>query len=92
MNVEQVFTLIREAVSDLLTTPNLEDEILSDVEFLGISAFTPAGIEIKFRVKTAPQSQWLVGQEIRLALKQRFDLQGIKLFQYQYENQLIKSL
>ena len=66
--------------------------MLGDVELLGINAFTPTGVEVKFRIKTAPQSQWMVGREIRLALKNRFDLDGIKLFQYKYENQMAKSL
>jgi len=89
-DVEQIFVLIREVISELRTAPDLSDEIQSDVELLGINAFTPTGIEIKFRIKTAPQSQWLVGREIRLALKNRFDQDGIKLFQYHYENQLLK--
>ncbi len=91
-DIDQVFSLIREVVSELRAAPDLVDEILDDVALLGINAFTPTGIEVKFRVKTAPQSQWQVGREIRLALKQRFDLEGVKLFQYQYENQLAKSL
>ena len=90
-DIDQVFSLIREVVSELRSAPDLVDDILGDVALLGINAFTPTGIEVKFRVKTAPQSQWQVGREIRLALKQRFDLEGIKLFQYQYENQLAKS-
>lgn len=90
-DVEQVFTLIRETVSELQSAPDLMDEMLSNVELLGINAFTPTGVEIKFRIKTAPQSQWLVGREVRLALKKRFDLEGIKLFQYQYEKQIAQQ-
>ena len=91
-DIEPVFALIRETVSELRTAPDLVDEILGDVELLGINAFTPTGVEIKFRIKTAPQSQWMVGREVRLALKQRFDLDGIKLFQFKYESQLVKSI
>jgi len=84
-NIDQVFILIEEVIGDLRKTPALTNHIRSDIELLGINAFTPTGIEVKFRVRTAPQSQWLVGRAIRLALKQRFDLDGIKLFQYQYD-------
>lgn len=91
-NIDQVFALIRDVVSELRSAPDLVNEILSDVELLGINAFTPTGVEVKFRIKTAPQSQWMVGREIRLALKNRFDLDEIKLFQYQYEHHPVKSL
>ncbi len=91
-NIDQVFALIRDVVSELRSAPDLVDEILSDVELLGINAFTPTGVEVKFRIKTAPQSQWMVGREVRLALKNRFDLDGITLFQYKYENHPVKSL
>ena len=84
-DVEPVFTLVREVVSELKEFPDMVDEILGKVELLGINAFTPTGVEIKFRVKTAPQSQWLVAREIRLALKKQFELQDIQLYQYQFE-------
>ncbi len=90
-DVEPVFALIREVVSELRAAPDLVDEILGDVELLGINAFTPTGVEIKFRLKTAPQSQWLVGREVRLALKQRFDLDGIKLFQFKHHSHPIQE-
>ncbi len=83
-NIDPVFSLIEEVVNDLSKTPELANHVLSDVQLLGINAFTPTGIEVKFRVKTVPQSQWMVGRAIRLALKQRFDKDGIKLFQYQH--------
>ncbi|MCU7833854.1 MAG: mechanosensitive ion channel [gamma proteobacterium symbiont of Taylorina sp.] len=89
-DIDKVFAIIREVVSDLRTAPDLLNEMLGDVELLGINAFTATGIEVKFRIKSAPQSQWMVGREVRLALKQRFDLEGVQLFQYQYENQLVK--
>lgn len=89
--IEPVFTLIREVISELRAAPDLVDEILSDTELLGINAFTATGIEIKFRLKTAPQSQWLVGREVRLALKQRFDLDGIKLFQFQHNSHPVQE-
>jgi|GEM_PF-1132393 len=91
-DIDSVFSLIRESVADLRNSADLKAEILSDVELLGINDFTTNGIEIKFRLRTAPQSQWLVGREVRLALKQRFDLDGIKLFQYQCSNQWQTSL
>lgn len=83
-DIDNVFTLVREVVSELRQAPDLNEKILSDVELLGINAFTPTGIEIKFRIRTLPQSQWMVGREVRLSLKSRFDLDGIKLFQYKY--------
>ena len=90
-DIDKVFALIREIVSELRGAPDLVDEILSDVQLLGINAFTTTGVEVKFRLKTAPQSQWLVGREVRLALKHRFDLEGIKLFQFNDETQWLKS-
>jgi len=90
-DVDKVFSLIRETVDELRGAPDLVDEILSDVQLLGINAFTTTGIEVKFRLKTAPQSQWMVGREVRLALKYRFDLEGIKLFQFNDETQWLKA-
>jgi len=90
-DIDQVMTLVREVVSELRSAPDMADEILSNVELLGINAFTPTGIEVKFRIKCAPQSQWLVGRVVRLALKHRFDLDGVKLFQYTYKEQLVKT-
>ena len=90
-DVDVVFALIREVVSELRSAPDLVDKILSNVQLLGINAFTTTGIEVKFRLKTAPQSQWMVGREVRLALKHRFDLEGIALFQFNDEKQYLKS-
>ena len=90
-DIDVVFALIREVVEELRGAPDLVDEILSDVQLLGINAFTTTGIEVKFRLKTAPQSQWMVGREVRLALKHRFDLEEIKLFQFNDQTQWLKS-
>ncbi len=91
-SVEPVFALVHEVVHELRSAPDLVEEMLSDVELLGINAFTASGIEIKFRIKTAPQSQWLVGREVRYSLKERFELEGIHLFQYQQKDLLLKAI
>jgi len=90
--VEPVFALVHEVVHELRSAPDLVGEMLSDVQLLGINAFTASGVEVKFRIKTAPQSQWMVGREVRYSLKERFELEGINLFQYQQKDQLLKTV
>ncbi|MCK5696567.1 MAG: mechanosensitive ion channel family protein [Gammaproteobacteria bacterium] len=90
--IEPVFALVHEVVHELRSAPDLVDEMFSDVQLLGINAFTPSGVEVKFRIKTAPQSQWMVGREVRYSLKERFELEGIRLFQYQQKDQLVKAV
>jgi small-conductance mechanosensitive channel len=46
---------------------------------LGVDKLGDSAVIIKFRIKTLPARQWLVGREFNRRLKNRFDDLGIEI-------------
>jgi small conductance mechanosensitive channel len=46
---------------------------------LGVDAFAPSEVTLRFRIKTLPLKQWDVGRELRRRIKKAFDSRGIRI-------------
>ncbi|HNW60891.1 MAG TPA: mechanosensitive ion channel family protein, partial [bacterium] len=75
-DVEQAYTLIREAGAALLQDPEYAGLVREPVEILGVDTFADYAVKIKVRITTAPGKQWKVGREFNRLLKLRFDAHG----------------
>jgi small conductance mechanosensitive channel len=78
-SIEQIIEVIKSTTEDLRNNSEFSNEILEPVEIFGLDKFNDASIVIKARLKTKPNKQWLVGRELNLALKHKFDELNIKL-------------
>ena len=55
----------------------LLDDILDDLEVLGVDKFEESAVHIVARIKTRPIRQWTIGREFNRRMKLRFDELGI---------------
>jgi small conductance mechanosensitive channel len=49
------------------------------VEVFGVDNFNASSVTLKFRIKTLPLSQWIVGRELRRRVKKAFDRNGLRM-------------
>jgi small-conductance mechanosensitive channel len=52
--------------------------LLSEPESLGVEMITTEGVVMRLQVRTTNADQWRVGRELRLRLKERFAVEGIR--------------
>jgi small conductance mechanosensitive channel len=55
---------IREGEKDIV-----EQQVLDNIEMLGVESFGDSSIELKFRVKTKTLQQWAVKRELHKIIK-----------------------
>ena len=67
---DRVSDVAREVDRDLRNDPKFEPFILEPIEFLGVVAFTDWSMQLRIRMTTVAQQQWLVGREFRKRLRQ----------------------
>jgi small conductance mechanosensitive channel len=82
-DTDQVVEAVRAAAAELQADPVYGPSILEPLEVLGVDAFATSSVTVKFRIKTAPQKQWVVGRELRRRVMKTLDARGIQLFQPQ---------
>lgn len=78
-DVDEVMQVIKDVGSELRTDPEYADDILEDLEVLGLDQFGDSSIVIKARFKTKPIQQWRVGREYNRRLKAAFDEKDIEV-------------
>lgn len=78
-DVERVIEVLHEAAAELQRDPAFASHILAPLEVLGVDAFNSMALVLRFRIKTLPLSQWLVGREFRKRIKLAFDRAGLRL-------------
>jgi small conductance mechanosensitive channel len=78
-NVDEVFKVIKEVGADLRSDKNFSDDIIDDIEILGLDKFADSAVVIKARVKTRPIKQWRVAREFNRRLKAAFDARNIEI-------------
>ncbi len=78
-DLRAVITLIREVAEDMMRDPKWSDSFLDVPEILGVDQVHSSGCLIRVWIKTQPMSQWRLGREFRLKIKEAFDQNGIKL-------------
>jgi small conductance mechanosensitive channel len=78
-DVDEVTEVMTEVGRELREDPEYADDILEDLEILGLDQFGDSAIVIKARFKTIPIKQWRVGREYNRRLKEAFDERDIEI-------------
>ncbi len=79
-NVDTVIEVIKEVAATLRAEDSpLKDDILEDIEILGVDKFADSAVVIKARIKTKPIRQWAVMREFNRRLKLTFDEKNIEI-------------
>jgi len=78
-DVDEVIGILKEVHQSLREDPDYKDDILEDIEILGLDKFDSSAIIIKARTKTQPIKQWGVAREFNRRLKRVFDERNIEI-------------
>ena len=89
-DVDAAITVVTQTAAELQQDPAFAPHILEPVEVLGVDDFGASSVSLKFRIKTLPLSQWLVGREFRRRIKKAFDRHRLRIPVQQLEVTLRK--
>ena len=78
-DTDHIADVVRAVADDLMRDPKYAVSILEPLEVVGVDAFKPSEVTLRFRIKTLPLKQWEVGRELRRRIKKAFDAQGISI-------------
>jgi moderate conductance mechanosensitive channel len=77
-DLERCRTVMQEAADMMYAEEEWADVLLAEPESLGVEMITAEGVVMRLQVRTTNADQWRVGRELRLRLKERFALEGIR--------------
>ena len=78
-DTDRIVEVVRDVARELMQDPGYAANILEPLEVIGVDAFKPTEVTLRFRIKTLPLKQWDVGRELRRRIKKAFDVQGITI-------------
>ena len=78
-DTDRIVAVVRNTADELLQDPAYASSILEPLEVIGVDAFKPGEVTLRFRIKTQPLKQGEVGRELRRRIKKAFDANGIKI-------------
>lgn len=81
-DLRQAMTLMNEVADAYWRETHVDGvagDIIEDPVVLGVQALEDSGITLRLVVKTDPSAQWRVQRELRLRLKEQFDIAGVDL-------------
>jgi small conductance mechanosensitive channel len=78
-DVDEVMGVVKEVSKSMREDEDFSDDILDDIEILGVDRFADSAVIIKARIKTKPIKQWRVGREFNRRLKIAFDERDIEI-------------
>jgi small conductance mechanosensitive channel len=78
-DTDKIVEVVRATARELMEDPMFAASILEPIEVLGVDAFAPSEVTLRFRIKTLPLKQWDVGRELRRRIKKAFDSRGIRI-------------
>lgn len=78
-NVDEVIEVMRQVAAQLRKDTDFADDILEDIEILGLDRFADSAVIVRGRIKTKPIKQWRVKREYNRLLKKKFDELGIEI-------------
>ena len=78
-DTDRIVAVVTAAADELRQDPAYAASILAPLEVMGVDAFKPSEVTLRFRIKTQPMKQWEVGRELRRRIKKAFDAQGIQM-------------
>lgn len=77
-DMDAAVAAVQEAAASMMDDATFGPHILEPVETLGVDKLEAAAVTLRFRVKTRPLSQWLVGRELRKRVKRAFGRHGVR--------------
>ena len=69
--------ILEQAAGEIASEDRFRPVVLAPLEVMGVDRLTDKGATIRARIKTLPSQQYLVGRELNLRVKERFDAAGI---------------
>jgi small-conductance mechanosensitive channel len=78
-DTDRIVAEVRAVSEQLKQDAPYKDLILEPLEVLGVDAFRPTEVTLRFRIKTLPMKQWDVARELRRRIKRSFDAKGIRM-------------
>ncbi len=78
-DTDEVVQVLRELSDEIRQDAQFKDDILDDIEILGVDQFADSAVIIKARLKTKPIKQWSIGREFNRRMKKAFDARGIEI-------------
>ena len=78
-NVEDAKQAMLDAFAELRADPAWQNDILEDIQWMGLHAFGDSAIILRARIKCAPGRHMGVGRAYNLVLKRIFDERGIEI-------------
>ncbi|SDM09839.1 small conductance mechanosensitive channel [Geodermatophilus siccatus] len=77
-DLERCRTVLQEVADQMYAEEEWAGVLLAEPESLGVEMITAEGVVMRLQVRTTNADQWRVGRELRLRLKERFALEGIR--------------
>jgi small conductance mechanosensitive channel len=78
-DTDRIVEVVKATAAGLMDDPEYRASILEPLEVMGLDAFRPSEVMLRFRIKTLPQRQSEVGRELRRRVKMAFDAAGIHI-------------
>jgi moderate conductance mechanosensitive channel len=78
-DTDRVVDEVRAVAETMRQDPAFAAVILEPMEVLGVDAFKPTEVTLRFRIKTLPMKQWDIARELRRRVKRALDAKGIRM-------------
>ncbi|MCF8085750.1 MAG: mechanosensitive ion channel [Desulfohalobiaceae bacterium] len=78
-NIDEVIGVVKEVAAEMRRDPALNQDILSDLQILGLIELGDSAVIVRTRFKTTPFRRWFLERDFRRRLKNRFDELGIEI-------------
>jgi small conductance mechanosensitive channel len=78
-NTDRVIAAMREVFGDVAADPTYANDIIGELEVLGVDRFAESAVYVRARIKTLPSRQWSVGREYNRRMKRKFEELGIDM-------------
>ena len=75
---DRVATLLTELVQTMRREPRWADAITTDLEVMGVYAFTDTNWTMRVRIRTTPSQRWAVNREFNRRVKYCFDQNAVQ--------------
>ena len=75
---DRVSGLLKALVVEMRAEPRWEDAITSDLEVMGVYAFTDNSWTLRVRIRTTPSQRWAVNREFNRRVKYCFDENAVQ--------------
>lgn len=78
-DTDEVIVHLRAAFDELMSDPEVRDNIMDDLEVQGVTALADNSVNIRVRIKTLPGAQWSIGRAYNRLVKRHLDAAGIEI-------------